>query len=225
MAVRRKPKPGTSNRKPQDEDPEEEDDEEEELDEDESSEEDEELEDGDDEEEDDDEDPADELARLRSNIQKLRANERKGKAERKRLATAEAELQKFKDEKLTAEERTKKDAEDARVRADKAEQRLRERDRRDAIYREARRQGAVDEEAVYRLIDLDEIEEDEDGDIGNAKEVVAALLKKKSYLLKEDGDGQRRIPNTPNTRGRNAPSRAEVEKKEREALLQTGRYS
>jgi hypothetical protein len=225
MAKRRKPTPDSASRKPADEDLEDEDDEEE-LDEEESSEEEEDLEE-DEEEEDEDDDSTAELDRLRSNIRKLRANERKGKADRKRLADAEAELKKFRDKELSAEERTKAEAEDAKDRADKAEKRLRDRDRQDSIHREARRQGAVDEEAVYRLIDLDDLEEDEDGQIENAREVVAALLKKKPFLLKDEGDGsgRARFPQTPGTRGRNTPSKAEIEKRGKEDLLNTGRYS
>lgn len=225
MAKRRKPKSGSENPKPKGQDPEDEEDDPEELDEEDLPEEEEDLDE--DEVEDEDEDESTELERLRANIRKLRANERKSKADRKKLADAEAELQQYREKELTAEERTKKEAESAKLRADIAERKLRDRDRKDSIYREARRQGAVDEETVYRLIDLDDLEEDDDGEIENVKEVVADLLKKKPFLLREEGDGtgRGRIPRTPPTRERGAPSRQEVEKREREELIRSGRYN
>lgn len=77
-------------------------------------------------------------------------------------------------------EREARTAADARAQA--AEERAKSVALRSAVISEATKQGAVDPDAVLRLIDTDELEMDDKGNISGLPGAVTALLEAKKYL-------------------------------------------
>lgn len=187
-------------RKTQDDDEDEvlEEDEEEEEDDQES--EDDESEDDDD-EGDDDEDSSDDedKKKLRRTIQKLRPFERRFKAMERENKKLKAEQVKQKRAGETEQQKKLREADEAIAENQKLRSQLQQRELRSFVSREARRQGAVDEDAVFALIDPNDFDVDEDtGRPTNVKELVKDVLKRKKYLrgsAQEDDD--RPAPRTP----------------------------
>lgn len=60
--------------------------------------------------------------------------------------------------------------------------------KQNAVLAEAAKRGAVDPEAVVRLVDSDKIEVDENGNPSNVSEIVEALLSEKTYLVGKKQD-------------------------------------
>lgn len=105
------------------------------------------------------------------------------------LNAANKEAEKLRRELKAFQDRDKTDLEKAQERADAAEKRAAELETgrkadktRTAIIAAAATAGAVDPEAVYRLMDVDTLAVDDDGTPTNAASAVAKVLKDKPYL-------------------------------------------
>lgn len=154
-------------------------------------------------------------------IETLRAESKDAKRLAKELADAQAQLAEHETAKLSETEKLA-----AKVTA--LEKSLAERDAerrtllvRTEIERQARKLGIVDEDAAYRLLDLDALEYDEGGAPKNVDKLLAKLLEAKPYL-KAPTDGRSAVPATP--RGTAATAADKVAEK-RQILRATGAYT
>jgi seryl-tRNA synthetase len=75
------------------------------------------------------------------------------------------------------------------------EKAAREKDMRAMVVSEAAKMNVVDSDAVYRLLDLDGVEE-----LADIKKALTVLLKEKPFLIKEEG------PPSPGAGGQKPPS-------------------
>ena len=155
---------------------------------------------------------------------------RKSEAEaRKRLQEAEARLKAVDDEKLSETERLQKQVAEAGQRIADAEARYTDAVIRAAVDREATKQGAVDPDAVFALMDRSELQVGEDGTVANTEKAVKALLSAKPYLVKASDDGApapartQAIPRTPRPDATAKP--ADIAAEEINRLRNTGRYA
>lgn len=103
-------------------------------------------------------------------------------AHRTKLRELEEKVKTFETERLSEAEKLQKRAEEAEKRAQEAERRVRERTIRAEVRLAAVAAGIVDPEAAYRLLDLDQVALNDDGEPTNIDKLVAQLLKDKPYL-------------------------------------------
>lgn len=108
---------------------------------------------------------------------------------RERAQTAESELQKKQQaeeerklKRLEKKGKTKELLETYKQKAEDAENRYKQELLNRQIQAEATKQGAVDLEAVLKLIDRDTVQFDDDGNVSGVEEAVKGLLESKSYL-------------------------------------------
>lgn len=72
---------------------------------------------------------------------------------------------------------------------------------RSEIERQARKLGVVDEDAAYRLLDLDALELDEDGKPKNVEALLKKLLEARPYLKGTTQETRAGVPVTPRANG------------------------
>jgi hypothetical protein len=108
---------------------------------------------------------------------------------RERVQKAETELEKIqkvneekKLKRLEKKGKTKELLETYKQKAEDAENRFKSALLDNRIQAEATKQGALDLEAVLKLIDRDEISVDEEGNVKGVEDAVKGLLESKSYL-------------------------------------------
>ncbi|MGK2898627.1 MAG: hypothetical protein ACSLE9_08050 [Burkholderiaceae bacterium] len=164
-------------------------------------------------------------ARARSTIAAQRESEKAAKAAAKaaedRAKAAEDKLKAIEDAEKSELERAQARTAELEAQATEREQRLRDQTIRAAVLLEATKQGAIDAEAVFTLIDRAALVIEGEA-VTNAEQAVKNLLAAKPYLVAPDGTGGNGIPATP--RGGKTPSRAEQTKAAQEELQATGRY-
>lgn len=102
---------------------------------------------------------------------------------RKQAQEASDKIQQFEEAQLSETERLQKQAQEALARAERAEQQARESRLRSHIEMTAARQGIIDPEAAYRLIDLASIDFDSEGNPQGVQQALSALLQSKPYLI------------------------------------------
>lgn len=175
--------------------------------------------------------------RALATIRKLRENERATKAQLKEMDELRTKLQEF--ENAGKSEVERKDAEIAQVRekATAAEQRAAELEQRyqgalirAAIEREAHKQGAVDAEAVYALVDRSALQIEDDGTVKGADKAVETLLKAKTYLVGTGGSGSgssgtRDIPPTQRSNVGGSARADDLIAQKAQRLAASGRYA
>jgi hypothetical protein len=116
-------------------------------------------------------------------IAKLREIERQARVQARELADLKTAKQAEDDAKLSEQERLSRrvadlEGERAAWKAERRELLIRQ-----AVERQARKLRLVDEDAAYRLMDLDALEFDESGLPTNVDAVLKALAKAKPYLV------------------------------------------
>jgi small-conductance mechanosensitive channel len=110
-------------------------------------------------------------------------------AHRTRLRELEERIRAFEAAQMSEAERLQKRAEEAERAAQEAARRLRERTIRAEVRLAAQAAGIVDPEAAYRLLDLDQVQLDDDGEPVNIPALIARLVKEKPYLQARPGGG------------------------------------
>lgn len=116
--------------------------------------------------------------------------EREKTADYADLKAKASELDELKKEQQTEAEREKAAREAAEKRAEAAETKARVSLVRSAVVAEAAKQNAVDPEAVFRLIDSEDLEFDDEGAPKNVAEVVKGLLAERDYLVGKPTGGR-----------------------------------
>jgi hypothetical protein len=96
---------------------------------------------------------------------------------------------------------------------------------------EAAKQGAVDPDAVFRLLDPEEIEYDDTGKPRNVADAVEALLAERTYLVASGGNDRPRKqidqgPRVPNDSGQlSAEDAAKMSPEEIRNALREGKFT
>lgn len=132
-------------------------------------------------------------------VKRLRAEAASYRTEAKKLAE---KLKEFEDQQLSETEKAKKDAAEARERAEKAEAKARSLAIRYEVMLHAAKMGCIDPEAAFALIDQASITVDEaTGTPTNVEDVLKALAKNKAYLFgqKSGGSGGGSTTNPPSS--------------------------
>lgn len=106
-------------------------------------------------------------------------------------------LQEFEDRDKTDLQKAQERAEAAEKRATELEGKRRTDNTRTAIIAAAATAGAVDPEAVFRLMDVDSLATNDDGTPTNAASAVAKVLKDKPYLASRTAASDARDKGTP----------------------------
>lgn len=145
-------------------------------------------------------------------------------ANRKKAAEAEAKLKEHEDAKLGETERLTKQVAELTAKAEAAERARQEALIRAAIDREAHKQGAVDADAVFALVDRSAVSIGDDGAVGGADKAVKALLEAKPFLKAPAGNGTAAVPATGKANGQ-APTREQLVNDKLEKLRASGSYS
>jgi hypothetical protein len=99
------------------------------------------------------------------------------------LKTKAAKLDELEAANRTELEKLQTAATAEKARADAAESKMKEALRRSAVVAAAQRAGAVDPDAVYALLNKDEVTIGDDGQVTGVEEAVKALLVAKEYLV------------------------------------------
>lgn len=156
-------------------------------------------------------------------IETLREQEKQAKRLQRELEQAQARLKAIDEEKLSETERLSKQK--AELEAALHSERARNRDLviRTEIEREAHKQGAVDAEAVYALINRGAIEITDDGTVKGAGKAVKDLLEDKPYLKAgAPYSGSAAIPETP--RGGSRPAMEAAAEQDYQRMKASGKY-
>jgi hypothetical protein len=165
-------------------------------------------------------------ARATALIEKLRAENAAGKATAKELETARARLKEIEDKDKSEVEKLAGTAKEASEKLTAAEARARDLAIRLSVERAARKQGFIDEDDAFRLIDHKAVAMDDEGTPTNVETLLTALAKAKPHLVGEangNGKATKPVPGTPKPAGQIPPS--EQAREEVERLRATGRYS
>jgi len=142
------------------------------------------------------------LARAARLIEDLRNDLKATKAKAKELEPAAARLKEIEDSQRTNEERLQGRVSELEQQLAGAQAAHRDALIRAAIEREASKQGAVDAEVVYTLVDRSALELDDSGAVKGADKAVKALLEAKPYLkAPERANGHGGPPATPRASG------------------------
>lgn len=86
---------------------------------------------------------------------------------------------------MTTEEKLKAEKAEAETKANEAIVKANQRLVKSEILNKAGSLGVIDTDAVYRLLDKDDIDIDDDGNITGVEEAVKALITAKPYLIKK----------------------------------------
>jgi hypothetical protein len=105
------------------------------------------------------------------------------KAKASRLDELEASQQSEAEKQRAAREKAEQKAADAEQRANQTLEAANDRLRRAAVVAEAAKQGAVDGEDVFRLLDASKLTIDDDGNVQGADVAVKGLLEAKPHLI------------------------------------------
>lgn len=128
-------------------------------------------------------------------------NERAKKADQ-----LESDLQKQKEKELEEQNKWKELAEERAKKLEATEKAIQAEKISNAIFREATKQGAVDSEAVLKLVDQSGIEITDDG-VQGVSEAVKTLLENKPYLTGESSQRTVGQGSNPADGGNTAPKR------------------
>lgn len=109
---------------------------------------------------------------------------------RKEAEDAKGALKTKTDADLTETQREKKRADEAEAKAKETEERSKARLVRAEIATYVSTVGVIDADAVIALVDRDDIEVDDDGNVKGVKKAVDTLLKEKPHLKREGGAGR-----------------------------------
>ena len=149
---------------------------------------------------------------------------------RKRATTAEGKVTEHEREKLSDAERLTAEATEWKAKATDLESKYQTAIIRAAVDREAMKQGAVDPDAVFALMDRSELQVSDDGTVANTEKAVKALLASKPYLVKTEDAGApaaartQAIPGTPKPTREVPKTRDDVIEQTRKELLASGQY-
>lgn len=125
--------------------------------------------------------------RALATITKLRGFEKQSKQLQRELDEAKKALKAREDEKLSETERLNARLSELEKRSATADTALRQERARNAIYLAAQKHGAKKPDLVYRLLDHDALEMDDDGRPTNGEAVVKQLLKDNPELAASAG--------------------------------------
>jgi hypothetical protein len=113
------------------------------------------------------------------------AREREKYADYKELKAAAAELDQIKEAQLTEQEKLQKELETERQARQQAEAIAKQRSIRSALIAEAAKLNFNDPNDAVALINADQLEIDDGGEIKNAAELVKQLADQRKYLVKQ----------------------------------------
>lgn len=113
-------------------------------------------------------------------VSKLRSE---AASHRTELKKTQDELKKLQDAQLSEQEKTAKRATDAEALVQATEAKLRERTVRAEVKLAAQAMGVVDPDAAYRLLELDQITFNDDGEPTNIEKLLKDMAAKRPYLL------------------------------------------
>lgn len=148
---------------------------------------------------------------------------------RKRATTAEGKVTEHERQQLSETERLTAEVADWKAKATDLESKYQHATIRAAVDREATKQGSIDLDAVFALMDRSDLKLADDGAVTGAEKAVSELLKAKPYLKAAEGQtppaGARTqaVPVTPRPNGRQ-PTREEDIDKRAEILRSSGAY-
>ena len=115
-------------------------------------------------------------------INALRQEAKQAKAQLKELESLRAEREAVRQAQLSKEEQLAQELERTRAERDFAIQEKKDAVNRQRVMAEAQRLVAVDPAAVYRLLDRDQVEYDDEGEPTNVSKAVESLLKNRPDL-------------------------------------------
>lgn len=168
-----------------------------------------------------DEEPFDRDRAMRT-IEALRTEVKDAKALKKQVDELTAKVSAHESEKLSESEKLAKKVTDLEAGIAARDSTLRTIRIRSEVERQARTLGIVDEDAAYRLLDLDALTFDEDGKPTNAEKLLKALLEAKPYLKAPEQGTRPGVPATPRPNGQTPDQKVD---ETRRILAQTGNYS
>jgi hypothetical protein len=125
--------------------------------------------------------------RALATINKLRGFEKLSKQQARELDDLRARVKAADDAKLSETEKLTQRLTDLERGQQTAQQALQDERLRNAVLVTAQKLGAVDSDAVYRLLDRDGLEFDSQGRPQNVETAVKALLKERPYLSRGNG--------------------------------------
>jgi hypothetical protein len=149
---------------------------------------------------------------------------------RKRATTAESKVTEHERQQLSETERLTAEVTDWKAKATDLESKYQTALIRAAVDREANKQGAIDPDAVFALMDRADLKLTDDGAVTGAEKAVKALLDAKPYLKAGDPPAQqagvatRAVPTTPRPNAK-PQSRDERIQQARQELKRTGAYA
>lgn len=153
--------------------------------------------------------------RALATISKLREFEKLSKTQKRELDDLRVKVKAADDAKLSETEKLTQRVAEAEQARQADQQALREERVRNAVLVAAQKLGAVDGDAVYRLLDRESLEFDSQGRPQDVDGAVKALLKERPYLSRGNGsadggagDDRRRAGDDMNTAIRRAMGRA-----------------
>jgi hypothetical protein len=160
-------------------------------------------------------------ARAMATITKLRGFEKQARDQAKELETLRAAQKEAENAKLSEQEKLQNRVKELETQAAALAEEKKSLLVRTAVEREARKLNLVDEDAAYRLLDLNAIEFGDDGTPKNVETLLKALAKDKPYLVAQ-ANGKAPITATPRPDDGRAQSQAEILRL-RQAELQEAR--
>lgn len=160
-------------------------------------------------------------ARAKALIDKLRPFEKAAKDLEKERDELAAKLKAHEDAKLSETEKLTKKVADLEASITERDTKHRALLIRAEVERQARTLGIVDEDAAYRLLDLDALAFGDDGAPTNVEKLLKALLEAKPYLKATDAP-RPGVPPTPRPNGNAAADKIQ---ENRQKLQATGAYA
>lgn len=156
-----------------------------------------------------DEDEDFDKTRAMATITKLRGFEKTARDQAKELEALRKAQKEADDAKLSEQEKLQNRVKELEAQATALAEEKKSLLVRTAVEREARKLNLVDEDAAYRLLDLNAIEFGDDGAPKNIETLLKALAKDKPYLVAQ-GNGKSPITATPRPDDGRAASQAEI---------------
>lgn len=178
------------------------------------------------EDEEDEEAEGEDLSKLKSALKKERLERKKAARELKQLQKKHEDATKSKQEQEQSElDKAKGEAARLKDENDKLQAQMRTERIKSAVITRATELGFIKPSQAYKLVDLDEIDE-EDGEVTGVDEALDELAKDNKHLLKSDDAGDKDAPDIGAGKGGKAKktTKAELEKQYEAQLRATGQY-
>jgi hypothetical protein len=149
---------------------------------------------------------------------------------RKRATTAENKVTEHERQQLSETERLTAEVTDWKAKATDLESKYQTALIRAAVDREAGKQGAIDPDAVFALMDRTELKLADDGSVAGAEKAVKALLASKPYLVKAEDAGAgnppaRTVPTLPKPVSAPNKTRDDLIEEKAQKLRASGQYA